>query len=323
MREDSPIFIVGMPRSGTTLVRTCLCAHPKIAIAPETHFLDIWAKPSKIYEGLQGDYFDKWWGEFSGSQEFRRLTIEAAKVRKELLKLRRPIGFREVFATTLVMYAESKGKNRWGEKTPAHYKYLEVLFNWYPRGKVIFMLRDPRAVFLSLTRTPWGRNLPYYYGKEWVKSCQILERYSEDERVLCVKYESFVWRPEDGLKRICAFLKEEFTSDLLNRSAVHPEDRNPSEWSKNYIQSVLRPISTLSVETWRDRLSEYQVKTIEKCGSPEMYRYGYYPLSKKMTFFQWGRYIYDILVLNKLRAVQALKKPSSIVEKINLFRLFI
>jgi len=96
MTPESPIFIVGMPRSGTTLLRSLLNQHPRIAIAPETHFLSSFVR--------KGNTPDSCWQEYVSTERFGYLGINATAVSSRLDQ-DSTISYKGIFYALLREYA--------------------------------------------------------------------------------------------------------------------------------------------------------------------------------------------------------------------------
>lgn len=132
----APIFIVGMPRSGTTLLTSMLSAHPRIAIAPETQYLSYWRQTYKALTLSSPKDFDIFWQAISCSQRFSYFGVDATKTRERILS-KGSLCHHHIFWGWLEEYAHSLNKPRWGEKTPLHYQHLHQLFSWFPHVQVI------------------------------------------------------------------------------------------------------------------------------------------------------------------------------------------
>ncbi len=171
--EDEPeaIFIVGVSRSGTTLMRRILDKHSRIGIATENHFLGhllAWEGTRHYFRRL-GDLRDDatvqalveliYSGELQRRSRLRELSpywrwltskVPAEDIEAYLLASDRTE--RGVFEAFLRVYADRRGKAIMGEKTPAHLDYVETLLEWFPDGRVVHCARDPRAIYVSELR---------------------------------------------------------------------------------------------------------------------------------------------------------------------------
>lgn len=169
--EPEAIFIVGVSRSGTTLMRRILDKHSRIGIATENHYLGhlLAREGARRYFRRVGDLRDDdavralveliYSGELQRRSRLRELspywrwlTSKVPRRDIEAALLASDRSERGVFAAFLRIYADRRGKAIAGEKTPAHLAYVETLLEWFPDGRVIHCMRDPRAVYVSELR---------------------------------------------------------------------------------------------------------------------------------------------------------------------------
>ncbi|MFG6096142.1 sulfotransferase [Leptothoe sp. ISB3NOV94-8A] len=295
--SESPIFIVGMPRSGTTLLTSMLSTHPRIAIAPETHYLCYWMRQYKNLKLSSDQDFDIFWQTLSHSQRFSYFGIDANKTRERILAKGSP-SHQHIFAGWLEEYANAINKPRWGEKTPLHYQHLHQLFTWFPNAQAIWMLRDPRAVAASLSKVPWASNYIHIHAEQWHESLRNFERnWQRDSRVMLLRYEKLIQQPEQSLTTLCQFLGETYALEMLTaRSEVNHPLINRQGWAVQHLQSVLEPISTNAIHKWQRELANHQIEIIDVLTFPNAANYGY--LASASTFEAYARFI---LTLEKLR----------------------
>ncbi|WP_367180533.1 sulfotransferase [uncultured Jannaschia sp.] len=300
-RSDMPpFFIVGSGRSGTTLLRSLLAAHSRIAVTPETHFMK-----RADREGAQSreapEDFDAFWRDLVAWSRFREIDVDPAQVLARI-KAQGRRDFRTVFAAMLEAYGETTGKPRVGEKTPGHYRYLDRIFAWFPDTRVLVLRRDPRDVVASHLNAPWVtdqmgppqlcapivRRLRTYHVAErallWRQANgEILADAESDPRLHVVIYEALVDRPEKELRRICAFLGESYEPDMLaprENSTISTTDTirvQWGDWAGTHRTRAAASVSAGSVGRWRERLSPDEVGLIESICGPAMARQGYRP----------------------------------------------
>jgi hypothetical protein len=133
---------------------------------------------------------------------------------------------RGVFEAFLRIYADRRGKTIIGEKTPAHLAYVETLLDWFPDGRVIHCLRDPRGVFVSELRRRTDHAAAFPYRQlalvpalmqtfillqvvwAWASAVNrhrtLSRRYPDRYRL--VRFEDLVTAPEETLDDLCTFL---------------------------------------------------------------------------------------------------------------------
>ncbi len=298
--NKNPIFIVGMPRSGTTLMRSLLSAHPNITISPETHFCKNWFKPYRHLDLNQPEQLEIFWQALSNSKMFASFGLDAEKTRTNLLA-NRNINHQTVLTILLQSYAQKMPKPRWGEKTPDHYQYLDIVFKWYPDAQVIWMLRDPRSVSASLISKKWASSYVDVHACKWCDNVEkFRQRWSKDERIMLVKYESLVQEPELEMSRICHFLGEEYSPLIISDNNKSPSILGLKNSNDESVQEVLAPVHKMALEKWRTNLSSYQIGVVEHLTRNEMIEQGYEPVTNQLTTLQSLR-LFLIVNLRKLR----------------------
>ncbi|MEL7198580.1 MAG: sulfotransferase [Pseudomonadota bacterium] len=212
--NNPPIFVVGAPRSGTTMLAAMLASHPAIAAGPETQFFS--KLPTKKLEGACQDAV---WPN-AAVQLLMSLTLADQKVGTlfatdetqltNFLAARKP-SISAILEALTVPFSEAHGKKRWAEKTPNHIQHLGTIRRLWPDAKIIRIIRDPRDVGLSTRKIPTFSDqiLPnIYVWQEWNGRA---ERFlAADPGSMTVRYEDIVDDPEDQLRRICDHIGEDF-----------------------------------------------------------------------------------------------------------------
>jgi hypothetical protein len=303
---EEPIFIVGPGRSGTTLLRTLLSAHPDIAIAPETHFMK--SVNNWIASHNDNKNVELFWKEYSQSIRFADLDIDEERC-YEVFQAKNERDFKNLFEAILQVYGEKTGKSVIGEKTPGHVFFIEELTRWFPGARFIALQRDPRAVVASQLRTPWveaelnrmgliiGTRLHQtaHYSRNWTMIYEITDAFQKDGfNILIVKYENLVSDTENELNNVMDFLGEEYTDALIyneKRDNVHtPSGKNKhqtkdnwKDWREKHHSQSLRPISSESVDKWRINLFPREVFLVEGWCKTKMIDAGYTPEKKGLT----------------------------------------
>ena len=167
LRPNDPLlpspFIVGMPRSGTTLLRLMLDAHPAMAIPPETHFLrDLVQLPPK--EAASREVFLRLIVEFYTWPDFH-LSIEELSDRLDRVNPFSPTAGLRCFYG---MYAEKFGKKRWGDKSPPYGFCMGDVRRLVPEAHFIHVIRDGRDAALSHRKTfLWRDRTLGRHAAEW------------------------------------------------------------------------------------------------------------------------------------------------------------
>lgn len=223
--EQRPIFIVGAPRSGTTLMRSILDAHPNI-------FSPAWETGLFQYMSLMinGDLL-----------KFKN------KYKKDLILPREDYiaWVKRVSLDLITMLRQKSEKQRWAEKTPGHVHSMDFIHEVYPDAQFIHMIRRGSDVVKSLQNMHWAPRRIRWSINTWVESVQAgrssgarlpAGHYTE------IRYEELIRTPHEVLKQLCDYLGEPFAEQML-------EFHNPE---KNTSKAELKPLQSKPVNDYQD-----------------------------------------------------------------------
>jgi hypothetical protein len=207
-------FVVGVARSGTTLLRLMLDAHPELAIPHETHFIPAVlrepdASRERFFELLTG--FPTW----------EDLKTPAELFHEELLRVE-PFDVRDGLRAFYRLYARARGKARWGDKTPPYLLHIRAIHEALPEARFIHIIRDGRDVAVSL-RPLWfspGESMEALAGM-WAghvtqARAQGLGQPPGSPFYLEVRYEDLIADPVRELRRICGFLDLRYDPGMVD-----------------------------------------------------------------------------------------------------------
>jgi Sulfotransferase family len=209
-------FIVGVPRSGTTLLRLMLDSHPLLAIPPETGFLtsvcDL--RKSKPTARRLFDVMTQFPPEAANWCDF---NLDAGQLWQVLENIQ-PFDLAEGVRGFYRLYATNQGKPRYGEKTPTYGAHIRSIEQLLPEARFVHIFRDGRDVCLSL-RSMWfapGRDIPTLaaYWQQQVEATRTAGRKAGS--YMEVRYEDLVMQPEFYLNEICRFLDLVFHPQMLS-----------------------------------------------------------------------------------------------------------
>jgi hypothetical protein len=211
-----PLFVVGCPRSGTTLVQTMLDSHPRMCVTYEADFL------VDIPLGLRSYLANAAQALRSAvaHPNFRTHDCDVAGVRavcRELGIMDAPGAMRVLAASQ----ALTQGKTHWGNKTPKALLHLAELAVVYPDAQFIHVIRDGREAASSQMRVS-DRSL-VQGALLWRTGLRTGRRAGArlgPDRYLEVRLEEVLSSPEAQLRRMCAFLGEDFAPSMLQSHTV-------------------------------------------------------------------------------------------------------
>jgi hypothetical protein len=145
--NDNIIFVVGMPRSGTTLLNYILHAHSEITITPETHFFDKFFNKYKNLNSFTIKESKTILNSYLNSEDIDILDF-TIQDKNEIIKEAIQSNFipKKIFYNILKKYSQKSDSRIIGEKTPIHLEYVPTLNEWFPNAKFLIIYRDPRDV---------------------------------------------------------------------------------------------------------------------------------------------------------------------------------
>lgn len=190
--------------------------------------------------------------------------------------------------------AKLNSKARSGDQTPRHVFYIDEIFSMYPNGKVIHMVRDPRAVLYS-QKKKWVASLrrkqplfevirtflnyhPLTLSILWCKAVSAglnAQARHGNKKVLTVKFEELVSNPKDYVSDICKFLGETFNSKMLDVTV---------ELSANMSQEGKRGVSQSVASQWVKSLGNTEVFICERIAGSLMLKLGYSRSERKHSY---------------------------------------
>ena len=269
-------FIVGLPRSGTTLLSSLLSSSEDVKVTPELWFFNYWVKQYSFLNFEVEEEFGYFLTKFFQSKRFKYLGLDANAVRGRIDENPTDRSFRAVFKACLDEFRETTGAKHVGEKTPGQYRNIGELLKAFPDSRIICMMRDPRAVACSLINVPFGSNYVSITARRWRNYARTLLTAQHDERIMVVKYEDLVHDPRKSLEAICEFMgwtDVHFKIDEDRKG--HFTGARRDDWSAEHFDKANAPVDKGSMEKWKTDLSKVQIATIDDIAGNIAEKFGY------------------------------------------------
>jgi Sulfotransferase family len=289
MFEKYPVFIVGLPRSGTTLLTRILNSSKEIFVIPETHYFTNYArlfdKYNCQYSLKKYEKICKWYLNIDSFNLKPHYGIEAFGFNKdekeELLKevFSMGINFISLFNEILIKYACKKNILRWGEKTPNHFMNVTLIQKYYPTAKFINIIRDPRDVILSLRKVSWEKGNEIQWINNWKKNIELINSINP-ETVLTIRYEDLLTQTEDIINKICNFIDIKYTEEMM-RFFEMEENKNYDAISEPWKKNVENPIVRDNFNKWIIEFTEIEKSAYSRYTMPYLCFFGYKPYEQK------------------------------------------
>jgi hypothetical protein len=247
----SRLFVVGCPRSGTTLLQSFLAAHPAVLAFPETAvFARLLFVPSRVATAT--------------TDVAARIAAAHARARALLDAMERPdlgplldpavsiVEFGRSFVGVLDRLTLDQGKHSWAEKTPKHLAFVSEIRGLVPGARFLNILRDGRQNVASLYEAALKHPNVWWPAGSSGDLEQAIERWNSSVRharalrgvpdVLLIRYERLVSDTEAVLREICTFAGLAFRSEMIERrtEAARAVVTAPEHWKADVLQG-LRP----------------------------------------------------------------------------------
>ena len=273
-----PVFIVGHPRSGSTLLASILGSHSSLAAIPETHYLDMSCPCTPLTRVLGGEYH------FDSIMKNNRIidsNVSLAEFRGVFSNSKD--SYSDFFRLFLELAAKKQGKQRILEKTPRHLEYVEKLLRWYPEAKVICIIRDGRDAVNSLVDVAWTHSNIERHAAYWgwcVRRAIKLQK-THPDHLIVIRFEDLLSRPKETLQQILSFIDEPYEDQLLqNRASNH---LIPA-WEKKWKERSGKALDQEKVFLWKKNCSKKSLY-MESLFEDELKLMRYEVLrSRKITF---------------------------------------
>ncbi len=265
-----PVIVLGVGRSGTTLLRVMLDRSSELAIPYETFFV-----PQLAHRHGKRPKLDAFLDDLGRLRTLYDWGIKPDDVRP---RLREGMTTSEAIAAIFGTYAERQGKPRWGDKTPLYMQQLPLLERLFPDAIWVHLVRDGRDAALSFLELPEGfsgktwalpRTVPQFAAR-WrteILAARKLGRHA-GSRYLELRYEDLVADPEQHLRLVCEHASLAWEPQLLDHT--RPSDTAHMPEHRNLAQPP-----TPGLRDWRSQLSREDALAFEQVAGDVLRDSGY------------------------------------------------
>ncbi|MFW6008409.1 MAG: sulfotransferase family protein, partial [archaeon] len=257
IKIDQPIFIIGVGRSGTTLLQSMLNAHSKIIFPPETHFFRNYIANPKVNKNLLNENLKWFKNKLFNDENLLKLDIDLENI-FDLLMEQSNFSLINFYKRILMKYSENQNKTIIGDKDPKNIENLKEINKYFPQANILHIIRDPRDVLLSRMKAEWSKDRHYFlhimayreqlrFGRNWGPKL-FQENYHE------LFYEELIENPRKELKKITNRLNINYDEKMLyfNKKADEIIKGEETKWKKN----CFKPVMKSNKNKWKKNLSK-------------------------------------------------------------------
>lgn len=276
--QRGPIFIVGAPRSGTTMLQYRLRNHPRLSLPTgESHFFIPLYRNQETFGDLRRleNIRAVLEAMYAQSREFLEGDLHGLKFDADELSRQFHAEGRHtmpsIIAGLFEKNAQGEGKARWGDKTPYYVMHIPTLLEWFPDAQIVHLIRDGRDVALSLfgRQHDFGVYNAYFAAEYWesyVERGHAVGKTLNLQQYMELRYEDLLAQPEECMKTICDFLGETYSEALFDVAPVEAPGKTPL---------VHQPLKVENVGKWRVRMTPRQIRAFESVAGKTLSQFGY------------------------------------------------
>lgn len=277
-------FIVGIGRSGTTLLMSMLNAHPEIQATPEINFFNFFS--------------GRWESKKRFSEKNKSLVMQFVLRYKnhnfsgfgfdlEQFGKTKSRSFNELYRNfygSFTYGGERKHSRFFFDKNPINSLYLGRIIRLFPESKFVFLLRDPRAGYLSRRQKINFRSTNIYFNAyRWLLYNQEVLKFAKQypEKFFLLRYEDLVSDPEWEMRRMADFFQfgydermlrfhENVVKNSFQKAAAENQERAFTKYT-----DLSKPVNTSRMSAWESELSPQEIHIIDAITSRLASAFGY------------------------------------------------
>jgi len=278
-------FVIGNPRSGTTLFRLMLNNHPEIAIPPECGFALWWYKKYQYADFSRADMLKCFLQDLLSTKKIETWQLDANKL-ESFLKEKNPQSYREVVDLVYIHYVRKTGDQAQiiGDKNNFYLNYIPEIKELFPDSRFLFIIRDGRDVACSYRdlanrkiQSKYAPKLPVSIeeiAREWVDNNTIIE-HELAENFMLIRYEDLLLKTVETLKKVCAYLGVEYHPDMLDYYVNNLRHRQEPADFLQWKEKTLQPPDINNVEKYMRILSRQEIELFEQIAGDALEHFGY------------------------------------------------
>lgn len=264
-------FIVGCPRSGTTLLERMVNAHPQVGVVHETHFITRFVK-KRIGVDRDGFVTSDLNSRLLCEPRFARFGVAEVELER-LIPAGKKLAYADLISTLFDCFGKREGKSIVGDKTTGTYlRNLPILHGLFPAARIFHLIRDGREIALSMLswpkanraagRHPMWKTHPLATTALWwrwqVQRARTDGALIGSELYSEIIHDDLIHRPEETCAKICGLLGVAYDDRMLkfNEGRVSMEE---APFSAN--RAWLSP--TPGLRNWREQMSSPDVELFE------------------------------------------------------------
>ncbi len=289
----TPFFVIGNPRSGTSLLRLMLNSHPQICIPPECGFIEWWHEKYSGWKKSNASNrkkVDEYVNDVLSSKKMETWYIKKEELKNNIL-FYKPENYADLCAIVCLTFAQLKNKpglKRWGDKNNYYIQKIDTLRTIFKDSQFILIIRDGRDVACSYrniqkleTASVYKPKLPYKIDEiafEWLTNNQHVLAFFEilpSRQKYILKYEKLITDAESELKKICSFLEINFNKEMLDYFLHNKKNREEPLELLDWKKKTLEEPDEKNAGKYKKELTAEEIKMFDSIAAPLLRQFEY------------------------------------------------
>ena len=264
-------FVVGRPRSGTTLLRMLFDAHPDVTFPPECQFIvNLYPKYKNVNPWTEEDLIS-FYDDLCNQWLFDTWKMDKNKLKENLLEYAGNHSYGTICKVVYMTYNslfDKKEIKLIGDKNPGYAIYTKLLLRIFPEAKFIHIVRDYRDNFVSIKNVDFELPIPSIVVQKWK---YFFKKFRKDSklnpaRYYTINYENLATNPSTEFEALCQFAGASFDNSVFNFYSKKDEllDQYPEGYINTYHTSLMNKVNTSKIGVWKKALSNRQVMIMDQ-----------------------------------------------------------
>lgn len=275
-------FILGRPRTGTTLIRSLFDAHPNVQIPWECQFiLNLYPKYGKL-KHWDTETLEHFYAELLKQWQFSAWNIDKDKLLSDLLACEGEVSYARicqvVYLNNISLYPKGNIQLL-GDKNPGYSIYIQRLKEIYPDAKFIYISRDYRDNYHSIIDVDFELHIVSLVVYKWKyfyrKALEASKTYPDS--IYFIRYEDLVSEPELHMKQVCSFLNLPYDPGVFDfyKFKDKAREKYPVKVIDHHHKSLFNPVNTSRIGLWEKSLSKVQIRVADLVAGKYAEKAGY------------------------------------------------
>ncbi len=268
------LFVVGVGRSGTTLMQVLLAGHSQIAFIPEINFIRTYWLKGTLDRLAKRSGMAAVANRLASDRVMKRLSFP---VREVLDDLDTASSVSDCILERILQRHTTDDSRYVGYKDARLVENLDALLQHWPTAKFVHIFRDPRDVLASRKKANWSKDYPNWRnlvaGRVQLTTASRFSKRYDGERIINVKYEELISQPEAVARDLCTYLGLDFEPKML--ATTDQADSLVFESEMQFKKNLFSPVMAGNSGKWRDSLTASEIALTESVFQRDMKERGY------------------------------------------------